>query len=203
LHDESILPSERALAISQLEELHRLTRIVEGLTFLSKADAGQITQEWDTLHLDELVKEAYADAQILAEPQNLRVELAFCEEVKIHGDRHRVRQLLLNLVDNAIKYNQPKGFVRMSLCCNKKNEAEFVIKNPGIGIDPEKLPRVFDRFFRGDPAHSQAVEGCGLGLSIAQHIVSAHGGTIKIESVPNQITTVTVCFTLNSKTKPT
>jgi signal transduction histidine kinase len=70
--------------------------------------------------------------------------------------------------------------------------AELNFSNTGAGVSPEKLPRVFDRFFRGDPAHSTAVEGCGLGLSIAQWIVSAHNGTIQMASEPNKLTTVTV-----------
>ena len=106
------------------------------------------------------------------------MELAACEEITVRGDRHRLRQLLLNLADNAVKYNQPQGQVTMSLR-RAGDPAEFTIANTGAGIPPEILPRVFDRFFRGDPAHSQAVDGCGLGLSIAQWIVSAHNGSIK------------------------
>jgi signal transduction histidine kinase len=99
--------------------------------------------------------------------------------------------LLLNLADNAVKYNQPKGGVIMSLQ-KSGNMAEFTIANTGQGIPPEILPRVFDRFFRGDAAHSQTVDGCGLGLSIVQWIISAHDGTIKIESAAAKPTTVTV-----------
>ena len=76
--------------------------------------------------------------------------------------------------------------------------AEFVIANTGPGIPPESLPRIFDRFYRGDPAHSNEIDGCGLGLSIAQWIVSAHRGTIQIESAPSQVTTVTVRLPLNT-----
>ena len=105
----------------------------------------------------------------------------------------RLRQLLLNLADNAVKHNQPQGRVTMNLRC-ADGFAEFTIANTGRGIPPEMLPRVFDRFFRGDPAHGNAVDGCGLGLSIAQWIVSAHGGTILIGSEPLKKTIVTVRF---------
>ena len=191
LHDESLSPSERERAASLLDELRRLTRIVDGLTLLAKADAGQIKLNLEPVRLDELVHEAFADAQILAEPHGIQVELASCEEIRVRGDRHRLRQLLLNLADNAVKYNQPLGWVTMSLC-RAGDFAEFAIANGGPGIPSEVLPRVFDRFFRGDPAHSQAVDGCGLGLSIAQWIVSAHKGTIKIESASSKPTVVTV-----------
>jgi len=191
LRDESLPPAERERAASQLDELRRLARIVDGLTLLAKADTGQITLAMEPVKLEELVRDNFADAQILAELQGIQVELAACEEITVCGDRHRLRQLLLNLADNAVKYNQSQGKVTMSLR-RVDNTAEFSIANTGAGIPPEMLPRVFDRFFRGDPAHSQTVDGCGLGLSIAQWIVSAHNGTIKIESATMKPTTVTI-----------
>lgn len=198
LRDESLPPAERERAASQIDELRRLARIVDGLTLLAKADTGQVTLKFEPLRFDELVREVFADAQILAEPQHIHVELAACGEISLRGDRHRLRQLLLNLADNAVKYNQSQGRVTMSL--RQANDmAEFAIANTGPGIPSEMLPRVFDRFFRGDPAHSQAVDGCGLGLSIAKWIVSAHGGTIQIESVPGKLTTVTVRLPMEGK----
>ncbi len=198
LRDESLSAAERERAASLLDELRRLARIVDGLTLLSKADAGQVALKLEPVRFDELVRDNFADAQILAEPHGIGVELGTCDEITVRGDRHRLRQLLLNLADNAVKYNQPQGRVTMIL--RRVNDtAEFSIANTGAGIPPEVLPRVFDRFFRGDPAHSPAVDGCGLGLSIAQWIVSAHDGTIKIESVPSKITTVTVRLPLDTK----
>jgi len=191
LRDESLSAPERDRAASLLDELRRLTRIVDGLTLLAKADAGQISLKLEPLQFDELVRDAHADAQILAAPKGIHVELAACEAVTVRGDRHRLRQLLLNLADNAVKYNQPQGRVTMSLR-HAGDLGEFTIANTGPGIPPEVIPRVFDRFYRGDPAHSQTVDGCGLGLSIAQWIVTAHDGTIQIESAPSKVTTVTV-----------
>ncbi len=191
LRDESRSPAERDRLVSQLDELRRMARIVDGLTLLAKADAGQVAMQFETVRLDELVRDNFADAQILAEPQNIKVELQKCEGISVRGDRHRLRQLLLNLADNAVKYNQPQGHVMMNLR-RVGSFAEFAIANTGAGIPAEILPRVFDRFFRGDPAHSQTVDGCGLGLSIAQWIVSAHNGTIKIESPAAKPTTVTI-----------
>ena len=191
LQEESLTPAQREHATAQLEELHRLTRIVDGLTLLAKADARQIALRFETLRLDELIRENFADLQILAEPHRIKVELIACEEISVRGDRHRLRQLLLNLADNAVKYNQPQVDVLMSLR-SVGNFAEFKIANAGAGISPEILPRVFDRFFRGDPSHNQAVDGCGLGLSIAQWIVSAHGGKIFMVSEPLNMTVTTV-----------
>jgi signal transduction histidine kinase len=196
LRDESLPPLERDRLLSQLDELQRLTLIVDGLTLLAKADAGQVTMNLEPVWLDELVRDNFADAQILAETHAVKVELEACQKISVRGDRHRLRQLLLNLADNAVKYNQPHGEVKMRLQF-EKGMAEFTIANTGPGIAPESLPRIFDRFYRGDRAHSNEVEGCGLGLSVAKWIVSAHRGTIQIESTPGQLTTVTVRLPLN------
>jgi two-component system, OmpR family, heavy metal sensor histidine kinase CusS len=198
LRDESLSPAERDRYASQLEELRRLARIVDGLTLLAKADAGQVTLKLEPLRLDELVRDNFADTQILAEPQRVQVDLAACEEVSVRGDRHRLRQLLLNLADNAVKYNQPQGRVTMNLH-RANGRAEFVIANTGPGIPPESLPRIFDRFYRGDAAHGNDVDGCGLGLRIAKWIVSAHHGTIQVESTPDKLTTVTIRLPLDIK----
>jgi len=197
LRNESLSPAERDRALSLLDELRRLARIVDGLTLLAKADAGQVTLNFEPVPLDELVRDNFADTQILAEPQHIQVQLTACEPVSLRGDRHRLRQLLLNLADNAVKYNQPQGRIIMALR-RIADSAELAITNTGAGIPPDILPRVFDRFFRGDPAHNQAVDGCGLGLSIAKWIVSAHHGTIQIESAPAKLTTVTVRLPLNA-----
>jgi heavy metal sensor kinase len=191
LRDNSLPAEERNRAASLLDELHRLARIVDGLTLLAKADAGLVALNMATVRLDELVRDCFADLQILAEPNRITAELETCEDISVRCDRHRLRQLLLNLADNAVKYNEPQGRVTMSLR-RADGFAEFEIANTGTGIPPEFLPRVFDRFYRGDAAHGDAVEGCGLGLSIAQWIVSAHGGTIKIASEPAKLTSITV-----------
>lgn len=182
---------------SQLDEIQRLTRIVDGLSLLTKADAGLITLKSEPLRLDELVREGFADAQILAQPSNINTRLARCDEISIAGDRHRLRQLLLNLTDNAVKYNQPGGDVTIDLHRNEKF-ADLKISNTGPGIPPALLSQVFDRFFRGDSALGNDVDGCGLGLSIAQWIVHAHHGAIQIASDPAKLTTVTVHLPLAS-----
>jgi heavy metal sensor kinase len=191
LRDDSWTAGQRELFANQLEEIQRLTKIVDGLSILAKADQGQMTLNAESVRLDELVRDSFADAQILAEPRHVKVQLATCEPIAVRADPHRLRQLLLNLTDNAIKYNEADGHVTMELR-RTNGTAELTITNTGPGIAPEKLPRVFDRFFRADPAHRSDGEGCGLGLSIAQWIVRAHGGDISIASQPNLQTSVTV-----------
>ena len=191
LQDKALPGPQREQLESELDEVQRLAKIVDGLTLLTKADAGQITLARQPVRLDELVREACADAQSLARPHDIQVGVTACEELTVTGDRHRLRQLLLNLTDNAIKYNQRKGTVTLSLRRVAGN-AEVAIANTGPGIPAETLPRVFDPFFRADASHSQTVEGCGLGLSIARWIVTAHRGTIQITSEPNRLTTAIV-----------
>ncbi len=189
--EEPLTASQRERIASELDEVQRLTKIVDGLTLLTKADAGQIQLKREPLQFDDIVRDVFADAQILAKPANIEVQLTNCERVIIQGDRHRLRQLLLNLVDNAIKYNTPGGLVNIALT-RVAQYAELLVTNTGPGIPAESLTRVFDRFYRADPAHGDEVEGCGLGLSIAQWITSAHDGSVKIKSAPAGQTIVTV-----------
>ncbi len=191
LRESQQSPGDREFLASQLDEIARLAKIVDALTLLAKADTGQLALAAEPVRFDELVHNCFADAQLLAEPGRVQVELNPCEETTVHGDRNRLRQLLLNLTDNAIKYNQPGGRVTMGLTRNN-GSVELTIANTGPGIPPEKLPRVFERFYRGDAAHNSEVEGSGLGLSIAQWIVKAHAGTINLASDPEKWTTVTV-----------
>ncbi|HWY78351.1 MAG TPA: HAMP domain-containing sensor histidine kinase [Verrucomicrobiae bacterium] len=190
LQDANLSEEQRERCHSQLDEVQRLTHIVDGLTLLTKADAGLISLTLESVSLDDLVRDAFADAQILAKPFQVQASLGACEPVKIQGDRHRMRQLLLNLTDNAAKYNQPGGTIGIELR-HSGTVAQLRITNTGKGIAPDLIPHAFDRFFRGDPNQNR-IEGCGLGLSIAKWIVNAHHGAIEITSNPSEFTRVLV-----------
>jgi signal transduction histidine kinase len=191
LRDPATPSHDRDFFVGQLDEINRLTKIVDALTFLAKADAGLLKLADDEVALDALVRDNFADTQILAASRGLQVELTACEPVSVRGDRHRLRQVLLNLTENALKYNCPEGRITMSLVRNN-GHAELTIANTGPGVQPEQIERVFDRFYRGDPAHNSDGEGCGLGLSIAQGIVRAHRGAISLKSEPGELTSVEV-----------
>lgn len=197
LREETLNETQRDRVLSQLDEIQRLTKIVNGLTLLTKADAGLVSLKKDPVWLNELVRESYDDAKILARPYHIHVQLGRCDELMIYGDRHRLRQLLLNLTDNAIKYNLPDGTVEIALE-KKENIAELTICNTGKGISPTSLSCVFDRFFRHTENHEGEIEGCGLGLSIAQWIAVAHDGQISIASEPEKLTEVKVSFKLRA-----
>jgi signal transduction histidine kinase len=199
--EENGAPPQPARLLSQIDEIDRLTKIVDGLTLLTKADAGQVALHLEPVRLDELVRESFADANILAQPSGIRVFMPACEEMTLQGDRHRLRQLLLNLTDNAIKHNQPGGTVEISLR-RAGDAAEFQIRNTGAGLAPELHGRVFERFFRGEASHNREVEGCGLGLSIAQWIVTAHGGDIQFTSEPGKWTTLVARLPLEAPLQP-
>src|SRR5882672_11063242 len=196
---EALNEAQRERLARQLDEIQRLAKIVDSLSLLTRADAGQIELEHEPVQLDEIVRDTFADAQILAKSANIQVQMAVCESAIIQGDRHLLRELLLNLADNAIKYNRPNGSVEFVLRRNDEN-VELKISNSGEGIPPEALPRVFDRFFRGDSAHSSAVDGCGLGLSIAQWITGAHGGKLSLESAPGKETIAKIVFPSSRET---
>ncbi|MCX6876034.1 MAG: ATP-binding protein [Verrucomicrobia bacterium] len=176
---------------SLLEEVQRLSTIVGQLTFLATADAGLLDPANEAVALHELVSDLADEAAILASGGGIAVTLTACEPVMIRGNRMRLRQLLLNLADNAVKYNQAGGKVEISLT-TRRNEAVFHISNTGPTLRPMLVERVFERFFRGDAAHGRAVEGSGLGLSIAKSIVEAHHGEIRYEVPPAGRTQVTV-----------
>jgi len=189
--EEALTDAQRERLLSHLDEVQRLGKIVDGLSLLTKADAGQVPFAREPVQMDDIVREAVEDAQHLAQGHDVRISLTACEALSVRGDRHRLRQVLLNLTDNAIKYNCPNGTVTIGLS-RVDGFAQLAIANTGPGIPQELQPRVFERFFRGDPSHGNTVEGCGLGLSIAQWIVHAHGGTIRIDSKEQGVTTVTV-----------
>ena len=191
LQDPAATRSQRETYSSLLDEIQRLIKIVSALAFLAKADAGQAVIQRESVDLEEMVRDAVADAEMLGRATHLRVVLTHSEPISILGDRHRLRQLLLNLTENAIKYNQTHGSMEFWLG-NVGGRVELTVSNTGPGIPPDRLLRVFERFFRGDPAHSEEVDGCGLGLTIARSIVESHGGTITIASAPESLTVVTV-----------
>ena len=196
-HDSDDL---RALCRSQLEEILRLTRLIEGLTLLAKADMGRLDMERQRLPLNVLVQDLAADVQILAEAEGLTFTLTECHPCSICGDEGRLRQLFLNLAVNAVRYNQPGGTVRMSLATDG-DCAVCTLANTGPSLAPKDAERVFERFFRSPGAKEKAPEGCGLGLSLSRWIAENHGGTIELSSVPDAETVVTVRLPLATMTR--
>lgn len=183
-------PAQTEWVESLLDEVERLAKIVDSLSLLTKADAGLVELERQPVDFGELVQEAYEDACILAQPAEVQVVLGDCVPARLAGDRHRLRQLLLILVDNAVKYNRPGGGMHLELRA-AGGSAEFRITNDGGAVESGSARRLFGRFTRGANAMGR-VEGCGLGLSIAEWIVQSHQGSIELLPQPGERTTVVV-----------
>jgi heavy metal sensor kinase len=173
-------PGMEPLLEGLLAETQRLCDIVEKLLLLSRADAGELTLATEILDFSSICRELVEDAQILAGPKRISTEFEIAPDIKVFGDEFYLRRVLLNLLDNAIKYNVAGGSLSISLTTSHPT-AQLRISNTGPGILKEDEYRVFERFYRGDPSHSSEISGSGLGLSICREIVAAHGGQLWLE----------------------
>jgi two-component system OmpR family sensor kinase len=163
-----------------LGEAQRLTRIVEDLFTMARADAGQYPLEPRDFYLDDLAADCVHSARTLALAKNITLRMEPAEESQIRADEALVRRMLLNLLDNAIKYTPPGG--QVSLSCKRLGEQYALsVTDTGEGIPAEMQPRIFERFFRADTARARAdAGGAGLGLSIAKWIAEAHDGRLEL-----------------------
>jgi signal transduction histidine kinase len=206
---------------SALEEVERMARLVDDLLMLSRADAGALRWDQEPVELDRLVEDVAKRGEILARARGVQVNIQTVEPLIARGDEQRLRQLLLNLVDNAVKYTPAEGRVWLSLRRVETDAdhpaagavyaspsdahadaipsrpaatawAEIVVTDTGVGIPPDALPRIFDRFYRVDGARSREAGGTGLGLCIAKAIAEAHAGRIEVASTPGAGSTFTV-----------
>jgi heavy metal sensor kinase len=196
LRSEKTPEEYKEILASQLEEILRLKSIIDNLLTLGKADQGALEMKLEEVHLDELIRDLYDDSEILAHAKHIHVDLKKAEAVTIVGDKGRLRQLFLNLVDNAIKYTPDGGKVAISV--ERQNGTALVaVEDNGIGIPAEDAGKIFDRFYRVDKARSREMGGTGLGLSIAKWIAELHRGTITVESELNKGSRFTVRIPIN------
>jgi heavy metal sensor kinase len=184
--EEPHLPAEwRERLGSALEEVVRLANIVEGLFAISRLDAGEAQAEWVRFDLGQLAAATADQMYLLAEDKRIALACKVPKPVWIEGDRARLKQVVVNLLDNAIKYTAEGGEIAMTVETND-SQAVLEVADSGIGIPPEALPRIFDRFFRVDKARSRDLGGAGLGLSIVKSICTAHQGHVEASSAPGQ-----------------
>ena len=186
----------RRILVSNLEEIVRLSAIIDNLLTLSKAETGQHDIHFDEqVDLSVLIAELFEDIEIIAQKKQMNILLARNEPIAISGDSIRLRQLFLNLIDNAIKYTPEKGTVTIS--SERSGEWAVVrVKDTGIGISPEDRSKIFDRFYRVDKGRSRDMGGSGLGLSIAKWTAELHKGRIEVESEPGCGSTFSVFLPL-------
>jgi heavy metal sensor kinase len=177
------LPAEvRDRVGSTLEEVERLGKIVQKLFALSRLDAGEAQEEWLRLDLSALAAATSDQMLLLAEDRNIKVTRDAGEPVHVMGDRARLKQVVVNLLDNAFKYTPPGGSVRLRVY-RDAGQGVLEVADTGMGIPPEAVPLVFERFFRVDRERSAGEGGAGLGLAIVRSICAAHGGRVDVESV--------------------
>lgn len=174
-------------------ELERMTRLVNDLLLLARADVGSLPIERKRVALDTVILDVYRQLSLLNPPVEVRLEEV--DQVAVLGDADRLKQLILNLADNAIKYTPAGGRVCLRLF-KSETEAHVEIADTGIGIPEEDLPYIFDRFYRVDKARTRAHGGSGLGLSIVKWIVDVHGGDIYATSEVGEGTTFHVTLPL-------
>jgi len=176
---------------SALEETGRMSHIVENLLTISRLDAGELKINKSRLDLAQLASSSTEQMQLLAEEKSIILRCQTGDEIYIEGDRSRLQQVIVNLVDNAIKYTQEGGEIRVTVR-QDTNLAILEVSDNGAGIPGDALPHVFERFFRADKARSRDLGGAGLGLAIVKSICIAHGAEISVSSQEGRGT----CFTV-------
>jgi signal transduction histidine kinase len=176
-------------------EVARMSRLVRDLLLLAESDAGA-PLVLKQVELDTVMLEVYREA-LLATNGRLKVRLGHEDQAVVRGDPDRLKQLLLNLVSNAIAYTPDGGVVTLSLHRRPDGWVRVTVSDTGVGIAPADVPHIFDRFWRYDKARSRQLGGSGLGLSIARSIADAHGGSISVESELGKGTTFDVLLPLD------
>ena len=177
------------------QEAGRLTRLVGGLLMLAQAESGKLTLTMAPVELDVLVTEVFQEMRILA-GGTVHIRMNEIDQIMVHGDRDRLKQVLLNLMGNAIQYTPPGGEVFLSMA-KVGEQARIIIRDTGPGIPAEDLPHIFDRFYRAEKSRTRGkTTGFGLGLSIAHWIVEHHGGRIEVESKEGKGTTFAIWLPL-------
>jgi len=167
---------------SALEETNRMSRIVESLLTISRLDAGETKLERLPLDFGALVHSTSSEMNIIALEKSIALRALTESGVWVKGDRTRLQQIVVNLIDNAIKYTSEGGLVEVR-SRGESGAAVLEVEDNGVGIPPHAIPHLFDRFYRVDKARSRASGGAGLGLSIVKAICAAHGGEIHVSSV--------------------
>lgn len=165
------------------KSIDRLINIIDDLETLTQLESGELQLDMDVFDIAYLIKDIYAALELIAAKRNIKLELAkkYEKPIYVKADKFRIRQVLVNLITNSIKYGKDNGTTEISL--NYLNDDVVIeIKDNGMGIESNHLPRLFERFYRIDKGRSREQGGTGLGLAIVKHIIEAHQKSIKVES---------------------
>src|SRR2546423_2475056 len=177
LTDPDTPAKQQARADALLHQVHQLTSVAENLLLLARADAGRLEVHREQFDLSEVLRGMCEDASVMAEGEDLEVETDLPPELPVIGDRRAISLIVQNLLENAIKYNQPDG----GICIYARaidGEAEAIVKNNGESIPPDRAPHIFERFYRA--RKDARIPGQGLGLAVASELAKAHGGGLEL-----------------------
>lgn len=180
------------------QESKRMSSLIEQLLALARADAGKEQWNFTEVNLGELITDLATDVEVLCQEKGLRFRSGQTEELVVRGDEARLRELFMNLLDNAIRYTPAPGTISMSLR-REGHMAIVAVKDTGVGIPAEDIPSIFERFYRVDKSRSRTEGGTGLGLAICKHIAEAHGGKIEVQSQVGVGSTFSVLLPLQSQ----
>jgi len=183
---------------SNLEEIDRMGRIIEDLLLLAKSEAGELRLDIREFSLSDLLQDLYLQGKTLGETKDIDIALVFKveEEIRLRGDQFQLHRMLLNLVNNAIKYTPEHGRVEIRFAVEGEM-AVLAVADNGVGIAPQHLPFIFERFYRVDEARNRTVGGTGLGLAIVKSIVEGHAGRVEVASTPGEGSVFTVRLPLS------
>ncbi len=196
LQDQRSPAEYRDVIGSMLEEVDRLTRLAESLLALSRADTGHIQLQREDISLVRIAKEASSVVEVLAEEKQQHIDIEGDANLVVSVDRLILRQAIVNLLDNAIKYSPPGSHILVRVQSGEDKQVFLDVIDQGAGIPSEHQPYVFDRFYRVDKARTREWGGAGLGLSITRWAVEAHGGDISLRSEEGQGSTFRVALPL-------
>ena len=199
LDDEAV---NRAFLEKILHNVNRLDNLARDLSAITKIETGEMDMSTDRLEVQELFDEVMDSLELKADQKDIQLRTQPPNGLPaVYGDRDRIRRVLINLADNAIKYNEEGGTVTLQAESLSSGEVEFRVVDDGIGIPQEHLSRLTERFYRVDKSRSRNQGGTGLGLAIVKHILGAHGRDLHVESTPGDGSTFS--FTLPTNPQPT
>lgn len=195
LHDEEV---NEVFLKKTMRNVNRLIFLTNDLMEISKLETGELKSSKSDVYLRDIVLDVMESLQYKAQKEEIEIRLKdFSKNLQVRVDRNQIKQVLINLIENGMKYNRAGGYVEIGTEDNAESDGKVVlyVRDNGIGIDPDDLDRVTERFFRVDKSRSREKGGTGLGLAIVKHIIEAHGERLLVESKPDRGSTFSITLT--------